>query len=75
MAARALGDNRPMRGTTETTGVQSVLEGRIALVTGAGQGIGLEIARSLASAGAHVIVADRNRETGAVQRVVGRWPW
>jgi NAD(P)-dependent dehydrogenase (short-subunit alcohol dehydrogenase family) len=54
-----------MRATTETTGMQRVLEGRIALVTGAGQGIGLEIARSLAAAGARVIVADRNRETGA----------
>ena len=54
-----------MRVTTETTGVQRVLEGRIAVVTGAGQGIGLEIARSLAFAGARVIVADRNPETGA----------
>ena len=37
------------------------LDDRIAIVTGAGQGIGREIARSLAAAGARIIVADRNR--------------
>ncbi|WP_176083079.1 SDR family oxidoreductase [Martelella sp. HB161492] len=39
------------------------LKGRIALVTGARQGLGLEIARSFAEAGAHVIITGRN-ETG-----------
>jgi NAD(P)-dependent dehydrogenase (short-subunit alcohol dehydrogenase family) len=41
------------------------LDARVALVTGAGQGIGAEIARTLANAGAQVVVADRNATTGA----------
>lgn len=40
------------------------LEGRTALVTGAAQGIGFEIARGLAEAGARVIVADLSPEGG-----------
>ncbi len=38
------------------------LEGRRALVVGASRGIGLAIARGPAEAGAHVILAARNRE-------------
>lgn len=41
------------------------LSGKIALVTGATGGIGLETARMLAQAGAHVILAGRNAEKGA----------
>lgn len=45
------------------------LEGKVALVTGSGRGIGLEIARALAGAGAHVLLngrdADRLREAAA----------
>ncbi len=41
------------------------LEGRVALVTGAGQGIGRGIARRFAREGARVLVAERNEETGA----------
>lgn len=38
------------------------VKGAIALVTGAGQGLGLAIARRLADNGANVVVADRNED-------------
>ncbi len=38
------------------------IKGAIALVTGAGQGLGLAIARRLADNGANVVVADRNED-------------
>ncbi|MDB5817145.1 MAG: short-chain dehydrogenase [Rhizobacter sp.] len=41
------------------------LEGKVALVTGAGQGLGADIARGLASRGARVVVLDLNGETSA----------
>ena len=37
----------------------SNLGGRTAIVTGAGQGIGLAIAEALLAAGAHVLAVDR----------------
>ena len=40
------------------------LRGRTALVTGAGRGIGLEIARTLAAAGARVVVAEYDAALG-----------
>jgi NAD(P)-dependent dehydrogenase (short-subunit alcohol dehydrogenase family) len=41
------------------------LDGRVAIVTGAGQGIGRGIARRFAREGAAVVVAEVNAETGA----------
>ena len=42
-----------------------VLQGKIALITGAGQGVGRGIALAMAREGAAVAVVDRNRETAA----------
>ncbi len=39
------------------------LRDHVALVTGAGRGLGLEVARGLAAAGAQVVLNGRNRET------------
>src|ERR1700709_1992269 len=38
------------------------LDGRVAVVTGAARGIGRETAETLAAAGAHVVLADLNKE-------------
>ncbi|WDG78160.1 SDR family NAD(P)-dependent oxidoreductase [Pseudomonas chlororaphis] len=38
------------------------LDGRRALITGSGKGIGLELARGLGAAGAKVVINDRNRD-------------
>jgi NAD(P)-dependent dehydrogenase (short-subunit alcohol dehydrogenase family) len=43
---------------------QMKLTGRVAVVTGAGRGIGFEIARALGDAGAAVVIAEVNETTG-----------
>lgn len=52
------------------------LSGRIAVVTGAGKGLGCEIAEAMAEAGAHVVCADvdeaGNERTAARVRALGR---
>lgn len=49
----------------------TLLNGRTALITGAGQGIGLGIAQALASAGARIVLAVRRRDAGdaALERI------
>jgi NAD(P)-dependent dehydrogenase (short-subunit alcohol dehydrogenase family) len=54
--------------------LDDALEGKVALVTGAGQGVGRGIALALADAGASVVVFERNADTGArtVDEIGGR---
>ncbi|MDM0065248.1 SDR family oxidoreductase [Variovorax sp. J31P207] len=56
-----------------------LLDGQVAVVTGAGQGMGREIAIGLAAAGAKVVVADVNmqttEETGALIEQQGGTAW
>ncbi len=49
------------------------LPDRVAIVTGAGRGIGREIARTLAKAGAHLVIAeyDRANAEDAAQEIIG----
>jgi len=52
------------------------LEGRVAIVTGAGQGIGRAIAEKLRAEGASVVVADKNAETAEKTAVeIGGTPY
>ncbi len=53
---------------------QFSLQDRVALVTGAGRGLGFEIARAMAEAGAHVVVngRDAGRTDEAARRISGR---
>jgi NAD(P)-dependent dehydrogenase (short-subunit alcohol dehydrogenase family) len=52
------------------------LDGKTAIVTGAAQGLGADIARSLYTAGANVVIADVNVEAGeAVAAELGAKAW
>src|SRR5688572_10655137 len=55
----------PMLRTRASQGALPDLSRRTALVTGAGDGVGVEIARGLASAGADLVLPVRNRDKGA----------
>ena len=46
------------------------LDGRVAVITGGGSGIGLECARRFVARGRRVVLADRNAE--ALDAAVGR---
>ena len=48
------------------------LEGRVAIVTGGNGGIGLGMARGLATAGARVVIAGRNAPTSALRNLTTR---
>jgi 3-oxoacyl-[acyl-carrier protein] reductase len=49
---------------SDGTVMDQLLQGRTAIVTGAGQGVGEGIARAMAAAGANVVIAARRVETG-----------
>lgn len=55
--------------TQRPSEVSKFLTGQVALVTGGGSGLGAEICRSLAEAGAHVVVADI--QTGPAEKIAG----
>jgi NAD(P)-dependent dehydrogenase (short-subunit alcohol dehydrogenase family) len=70
MASKANGaaHNTEVRGMSGMK--TSLLQGRTALVTGAGGGIGRGLAMALASAGANVVIAARRAETGDETRAL-----
>ena len=55
----------PSAVTLPTAGQRHDFSGKVAIVTGAGQGIGETYARALAASGATVVIADINEQTGA----------
>lgn len=48
---------------------KGMLAGQVAIVTGAGQGIGAEVARLFANEGARVVVADIDESTSFLTRL------
>ena len=70
-ALRGRYDRRPMAFTTAS---MPDLSGRVAVVTGANGGLGLETARALAGAGAHVVMAARNQDKASAEASRNMWP-
>jgi len=76
MPLRLSAGARPSDGEKGTT-MTGVLDGQVAIVSGAGRGIGLAIAKTLAEAGAAVALvarteADINTAASTIQRAGGR---
>ncbi|CAF5126288.1 unnamed protein product, partial [Rotaria sp. Silwood1] len=46
-------------------GLNAKLHGKVVIITGATSGIGIETARALASANAHIIITARDKNKGA----------
>jgi NAD(P)-dependent dehydrogenase (short-subunit alcohol dehydrogenase family) len=61
---------QPLPGATAAVAPARWLAGRLAVVTGASRGIGAATAAAVAAAGAHVVLAARDRQ--ALDRVAGR---
>lgn len=62
-------DAEAYRRAKASSATEGRLKGRVALVTGAARGIGADLARGLASAGAHVVCADMDH-AGARQQAL-----
>jgi hypothetical protein len=64
--------SRANLGTVCCRGVLVVLDGKVVVVTGAGNGVGAEIAKLAAKCGAKVVVNDAGRDARRVRVVIPR---